>query len=220
MFGFNKERILDAIKYRRATRKYDGSKKISDEDINFILEVARLSPSSVGSEPWKFLVIQSKALREKLKAFSWGMAGQLDDCSHLIIILAKKNARYDSEFLIDSMRRRGVEEKDIPATVAKYKDLQINDAKTAESERALFDWASKQTYIALGNMMTVAAMIGIDTCPIEGFNYEQMNETLSKAGLFDAKEWGVSVGLTLGYRAGEIKVKSRKPFTDLVKFID
>ena len=72
------------------TRYYDPNKKISQEDFAAILEFARLSPSSVGSDPWKFLVIQNKALRDKLKPFSWGMQYQLDDCSHLVIILAKK----------------------------------------------------------------------------------------------------------------------------------
>ena len=89
----SREQLLALLNSRSSTRYYDPSKKISDEDFQCILECGRLSPSSVGSEPWKFLVIQNKALRDKIKPFSWGMMNQLDDCSHLVIILAKKNAR-------------------------------------------------------------------------------------------------------------------------------
>ena len=82
--------MLQVFENRCSTRYYDPNKKISQEDFAAILEFARLSPSSVGSEPWKFLVIQNKALREKIKPFSWGMQSQLDDCSHLVIILPRK----------------------------------------------------------------------------------------------------------------------------------
>ena len=98
MSQITREQMLQVFENRCSTRYYDPNKKISQEDFAAILEFARLSPSSVGSEPWKFLVIQNKALRDKLKPFSWGMQYQLDDCSHLVIILAKKNARYDTPF--------------------------------------------------------------------------------------------------------------------------
>ena len=90
MNQITREQMLQVFENRCSTRYYDPNKKISQEDFAAILEFARLSPSSVGSEPWKFLVIQNKALREKIKPFSWGMQSQLDDCSHLVIILAKK----------------------------------------------------------------------------------------------------------------------------------
>ena len=80
-------------------------------------------------------------------------------------------------------------------------------------------WASKQTYIALGNMMTGAAMLGIDSCPIEGMNYEAVNELLVSAGLFDPEEYGVSVAVTFGYRAREIAPKSRRSIEDLVTWV-
>ena len=79
-------------------------------NFNFILELGRLSPSSVGSEPWKFIVLQDPKLREAIKPFSWGMATALENASHIVVILAKKNARYDSEFMLEGMKRRGVTE--------------------------------------------------------------------------------------------------------------
>lgn len=100
MFNIDKQQVLDAFRHRRATRAYDPSKKISPDDFAYILELARLSPSSIGSEPWQFLVVQNAELRGRLKPVSWGMASQVDDCSHLVVILAKKNARWDSAFCV------------------------------------------------------------------------------------------------------------------------
>ncbi|WP_273397783.1 NAD(P)H-dependent oxidoreductase [Actinobacillus porcinus] len=211
------EQVLSAFKNRKSCRYYDPTRKISEQDFHFILELGRLSPSSVGSEPWKFIVLQDPKLREAIKPFSWGMATALDDASHIVVILAKKNARYDSEFMLEGMKRRGVTEPEaIEKTIAKYKDFQTNEMKTLDNERALFDWCSKQTYIALANMMTGAAMVGIDSCPIEGFNYDKMNRVLAEASLFDANEWGVSVAVTFGYRTQEIAQKARKSQEDVV----
>ena len=193
------EQLTTLWQRRAATRAYDPAKKISDSDFEAILQAGRLSPSSVGSEPWQFLVVQNRELRAQLKPVSWGMATQVDDASHLVVILAKKNARYDSPFF-DA-------------------HFQIHDADILASERSVFDWACKQTYIAMANMMTAAAALGIDSCPIEGFDYAEVNRILSGAGCFDAQEWGVSVMLTFGYRAADIKPKSRKPMEEVVRWI-
>lgn len=219
MSFFTKEQMLDVFHRRASTRYYDANKKISDDDFNGILEFARLSPSSVGSEPWKFLVIQNQNLRQKLKPVSWGMLTQLDDCSHLVVILAKKNARYDSQFLRESMLRRGLTEEQMPAVVEKYRKFQCEDAEFGNNDRTLFDWASKQTYIALANMLTGAAAMGIDSCPIEGFDYKAVNQILADEGLMDLQEWGVSVMATFGYRAKEIKPKARQAMDQIVTWV-
>ena len=219
MTPISKQQVLDAFHFRAATRAYDPAKKISEEDFNYILELARLSPSSVGSEPWKFVVIQNPDLRQALKPVSWGMATQVDDASHLVVILAKKNARYDSDFIRGVMARRGLEGEKAEQARARYKEFQEKHTQVLSSERALFDWTSKQTYIALANMMTGAAMIGIDSCPIEGFDYPAVNRILADAGVFDPEEWGVSVMVTFGYRAKDIKPKSRKPLDEIVSWV-
>lgn len=212
--------VLDVLHYRASTRSYDATKKIPAEDFKTILEAGRLSPSSVGSEPWQFLVIQSPELRQKLKPFSWGMATTIETASHIVAILAKKNARFDSPFFADIMDRRGFTGEAREKAFAKYRQFQVEDMAIADSEQALFDWASKQTYIALGNMMTTATLLGADSCAIEGFNYAKANQVLAEEGLFDPNEWGVSVMITFGYRDKEIKPKSRKAFDDVVKFIE
>ena len=196
-----REEALEIFARRRATRAYDPDRRVSDEDFAAILEFARLSPSSVGTEPWKFLVIQDPELREKLKPIAWGMAGALDDASHLVVLLAKKGLRYDTPWMRRTLEGRNLTEEQMQAALERYGSFQKNDMKILESDRALFDWASKQTYIALGNMMTGAAMLGIDSCPIEGMNYEAVNELLVSAGLFDPEEFGVSVAVRLRRRA-------------------
>ena len=166
MSQISKQQVLDAFHFRASTRAYDPARTISEEDFNYILELARLSPSSVGSEPWKLLVIQNPALRQTLKPVCWGMATQVDDASHLVVLLARKNARYDSEFFREVMARRGLQGEQAEQAMQRYKKFQSEDAGVLQSERSLFDWASKQTYIALANMLTGVTMIGIDLKPI------------------------------------------------------
>lgn len=219
MHAITREQMLAVFHRRASTRYYDPTKKIADADFDAILEFARLSPSSVGSEPWQLLVIQNPTLRQALKPVSWGMATQVDDCSHLVVILAKKNARHDSAFLRESMQRRQITPEQIPTVVEKYRNFQQNELGIGDDEKLLFEWACRQTYIALGNMLTGAAALGIDSCPIEGFNYQTVNQILADAGLFNSEEWGVSVMATFGYRAREIKPKARKPIEQMVKWV-
>ena len=117
-------------------------------------------------------------------------------------------------------RTQGLQGEQLEKALARYKSFQETDIKIADDQRALFDWSGKQTYIALANMLTGAAAIGIDSCPIEGFNYDKMNEVLAAEGLFDANEWGVSVAATFGYRAKEITKKSRKPIDEMVTWVE
>lgn len=90
------EQVLSAFKNRKSCRYYDANRKISDQDFNFILELGRLSPSSVGSEPWKFIVLQDPKLREAIKPFSWGMATSLDTASHIEKIQRFPSQRYEN----------------------------------------------------------------------------------------------------------------------------
>lgn len=218
--SLNRDQLIEAFRRRAATRAYDPQRHISTEDFTAILECARLSPSSVGSEPWRFLVVQNPAVRQSLKPVCWGMATQIDDASHVVVILAKKNARYDSPFFQDVIARRGFTGEEAAQAMQKYGRFQQDDIAILDSERSLFDWACKQTYIALANMMTGAALLGIDSCPIEGFNYAQANRILAEQGLFDAAEWGISVMATFGYRAKEIKPKSRKAMDEIVQWVE
>ncbi|RAS75976.1 NAD(P)H-dependent oxidoreductase [Priestia endophytica] len=216
-----KQEILDAFTFRHATKEFDPTKKISDEDFQFILETGRLSPSSVGYEPWKFLVVENEELKNKLKAVSWGAQGQIPTASHFVIILARTDARYDSEYVLDLQKNVKKVPNDVLETLMpRYKDFQENDFHLFESKRALFDWASKQSYIALGNMMTSAAQIGIDSCPIEGFNYDQVHEILKEEGLLKDGKLDISVMAAFGYRIHEPKrEKTRRSMDQVVQWV-
>ncbi|MGG3888023.1 NAD(P)H-dependent oxidoreductase [Metabacillus fastidiosus] len=217
-----KKEIIDAFQFRHATKEFDSSEKISEEDFQFILETGRLSPSSVGYEPWKFLVIQNQEIREKIRKVSFGGQGQLPTASHFVILLARKSARYDSEYVQNLLRNvKNIPEDIIQQMNVAYKSFQETDLNLFENDRALFDWASKQTYIALGNMLTAAAQIGIDSCPMEGFNYEKVSQILEDEGLLDTDTFGVSVMATFGYRSQEPKhFKTRQSIEEIVEWVN
>jgi nitroreductase len=180
-----KQKVLEAFHFRHATKKFDPRRNISEEDFLYILEAGRLSPSSFGYEPWKFLVIQNTELRNKLKEVSWGAQGQLPTASHFVVISARKNMRYVSPDVIDHLKNvKKMPDEVIEKVSSRYRSFQEDDMRLFESERAIFDWSSKQTYIALGNMMAAAALIGIDSCPIEGFDYAAVNRILAENDLW------------------------------------
>ena len=216
----DKNKILQAYNFRHACKVFDASKKITQEDFEFILETARLSPSSFGFEPWKFLIVQNTELREKLKVHTWGAQNTLPTASHFLVILARKqkSMHYDSEYISHMMK----DIHHIPEDMAKirkefYTQFQTEDFKLLESQRATFDWASKQTYIALANMMTSAAMIGVDSCPVEGFNAQKIEEVIDKGFGIDTTEFGVSVMVAFGYRVDEQKEKTRQSLEDITR---
>ncbi|WP_082614979.1 NAD(P)H-dependent oxidoreductase [Paenibacillus sp. Soil787] len=154
---------------------WNTNKKISDEDFHFILETGRLSPSSFGFEPWKFVVIQNAALREKLKPVSGGATGQLPTASHFVVILARreKGLRPDSVHVNKMWKDiHHMPEEVVQDWYDFYKFFV--ETELEDNDRLIFEWSIRQTYIALGNMMTAAAQIGIDSCPIEGFDKKQV----------------------------------------------
>lgn len=214
-----KENILNAFQYRHATKEFDPTKTVSDEDIDFILKTANLSPSSFGFEPWHFIVVQDKELRELLKPVAWGAPLKLDTASHFVLGLSMKAPmiKYDADYIMHMMR----EVKQLPAEAIElyskfYREFQERDFNL-DSDKKLFDWASKQTYIALGNMMTSAALTGIDSCPIEGFHQEKAETLLKEKFGVDTDKYGLSFMVAFGYRKdAPPHAKSRRNFEDIV----
>lgn len=212
--------IIEVANRRFATKKYNPNKHISDADWQTILEVGRLSPSSFGYEPWQFILINNQQMKDDLRPFAWGAVNSLDGADKLLVILARQHLTYDSawvQHLVESVKHKHYDPDSTPSQ--RFKRFQESDlALTNERER--FDWASKQTYIAMANMMTAAAELGIDSCPIEGFNYQQMNDYLADKHVFDPAKWQVSVLVSFGYRDQPIKPKVRQPLTDLYQEIN
>ncbi|WP_073202487.1 NAD(P)H-dependent oxidoreductase [Gracilibacillus kekensis] len=211
------------MNFRHATKKFDPNKKISDEDFNFILETAYLSPSSFGIEPWRFLVIQNKKIREKIKNTSWGAKGKVMDASHFVILLARtaKDTKYDAEYLKNHFEKvHQFPNQAIEGILEMIENFQKSDFALLEDDRRMMDWSSKQTYIALANMMTSAAQIGIDSCPIEGFSIAEMNQLLREEGLLKDESFSISVMAAFGYRLQDAAKKIRRPYDDIVKWIE
>lgn len=216
-----KEKIIDAFMFRHACKEFDASQKISATDFEFILETARLSPSSFGLEPWKFLVIQNSALREKLLPVTWGGGKQIPTASHLILTLAKNSyfMKYDSDYIADFMVNvQNLPEEAIEFRKKIYQQFQEQDFNLLENERAMTDWATHQTYIALGNMMTAAAMIGIDSCPIEGFNRQQLEALLAQEIGLNLEQFSVAYLVAFGYRKNPPKSKTRQSIDKVVEY--
>jgi len=214
------EQILDVFRFRHACKKFDASKAVSDEDFATILESARLSPSSFGFEPWKLVILTDETLKQKLYPLAWGAQNSLDGASRFVILLARKTADmiHSSDFITHLMRDIQHNPPEIETQRReKYRVFQEQDFELLESDRAMFDWAGKQTYIALANMMTTAAYLGIDSCPIEGFQRREVDEMLAQEGVIDPEHFGVSVMVSFGYRAAEPhRAKTRQPMEDIL----
>jgi len=219
----DRDDIIDAFRFRHACKVFDDTKKIPDDRFWVILETGRLSPSSFGFEPWKFLVVQNRRLREKLLPVTWGAQKMLPTASHFVVILARKQPtlRYDSDYITRMMYDvHGLDETAAEARREKYRIFQESDFRLLESERATFDWAGKQAYIALGNMMTAAAMMGIDSCAVEGFVADEVERLMAEEFGVDTEIWGVPVMAAFGYRLKEPRKKTRQKLEDITQWYE
>src|SRR5215207_160378 len=159
------ETLLSQLNWRYATKTFDPSKRIPSEDWAALEQALILSPSSYGAQPYKFVVITAQGMKEKLVAFSWHQR-QPADCSHYVVFAAReKNTEAD----IDRYMARIAEVRGgTPDALAGFKKMLMADLVNGPRGQIGFEWATRQAYIALGNFMTAAAMLGIDTCPMEG----------------------------------------------------
>jgi len=222
-YEVTKEEILSVFEFRHACKEFDSDREISDADFQFILETARLSPSSFGIEPWEFLIIQNRELREKLRTYTWGGQRQLPTCSHLVVCLAKKAhfMRHDSDYVRTFMKEIQKNSDELMEKRRQvFKKFQESDFSLLEDDRTLFDWSCKQTYIALGNMMTAAAMIGIDSCPIEGFQMKEVEQVLVQSCELDLAKHGVSYMVAFGYRVNPQRPKTRQDAKDIIRWVN
>jgi nitroreductase len=206
---------IDNLNWRYATKKFDATKKVSKEDFETILEAASLTASSYGLQPYKILVIEDSAIREKLKPFAWGQS-QITDATYLIAFV---NQTTFGEELVDSYLENVSITRNIPAEgLAGYADFMKSKLMPLANETKGI-WTAKQTYIALGNVLSAAADLKIDTCPMEGFDAVEFNKILG----LDEQNLNTSVLVTIGYRAAEDETqhykKVRKSKENLIQYI-
>ena len=198
--------FIDAMNFRHACKAFDPNKKVSTADQQQILEFGRLSPSSFGSEPWHFVLIKSADIRQKIRPVCWNQA-QITDSSCVVIYLAylPHAFRRDSAFMRQRLWRRSQEE-------TRYQQFQTRVIDYL-AEQNTDEWAKRQTYLALANMMSGAASLGIDSCPIEGFHPETLKEALKDH--IDWKTFDPVALCAFGYRAGAQTPQIREPLESI-----
>ena len=177
------EILINQLNWRYATKQFDPNRKITLTDWATLEEALRLTPSSGGLQPWKFVVITDPAVRAKLRPASYGQA-QITDASHLVVFAAKNNL---SEADVDAHIKHIAEVQGAPIeALSPLRGMLVGGIVQSMDEKARDAWARNQVYIALGNLLASAALLGIDACPMEGFDRAQYDEILgSKAkGLF------------------------------------
>lgn len=194
MSAINSQQLLERLNWRYATKQFDPNRKISAADWATIEEALTLSPSSGGLQPWKFIVVTDPAIRAKLLPASWGQK-QITDASHLVVFASKLNL---SDADVDAHIRRVASVQGAPVeALLPLRNMLVGGIVKALDEPARNAWARNQAYIALGNLLTSAAMLGIDACPMEGFDRAQYDEILG----LKAQGYASAVIATLGYRS-------------------
>ena len=186
--------ILAALEWRYATKVFNPTRKIPDAIWSALEQSIILTPSSFGLQPWKFLVIQDAALREELVPHAWKQR-QVADCSHLLVMTVPKVLQ---ESHIDANIARMVEVRGGSADgLLGFRKMVAGFRSQLEANGDLQHWAKLQTYIALGQFMLAASLLGIDTCPMEGFEADKFDSVLGleKEGLT------TSVLCPAGYRS-------------------
>jgi nitroreductase len=204
--------FMKAMDFRHACKVFDSEKKISDEDIYTILEAGRKSPSSFGMEAWKFLVISNDMLKEKLRPLCWNQV-QITSSSHVVVMLAGiDSVKPQSGIPKSRFLRRDLEQEKLEFYLTTYES---HLAKTLSSDENIYAWTARQTYIAAANMMSAAAFLEIDSCPIEGFDKDGVEKLLE----VDKRQYQLSLILPFGYRIQEQSKQLRRPFEEVVEFI-
>jgi nitroreductase len=192
------ENLKAALNWRYATKMFNPDKKIDDKTWKALEDSLVLTPSSYGLQPWKFIIVQNTELRKELRAASWKQA-QVEDCSHMVVFTIKEtmDEPHIDHFLSTMAHVRGLE---LP-TLDGFKKMLIGDLITGPRSKIISEWATRQTYIALGNFMTSCAVLGVDACPLEGINPVQYDQILGLVGT----GYKTVVACPAGYRNPEDK---------------
>lgn len=201
--------FLKAMAFRHACKVFDTEKQIPAEQFETMLEVVRTSPSSFGMEPWRLIVVRNPNLRKALKSACWNQ-NQITECSELVVFTTDNDTvRSDTAYVRQMFERRGLPAEAVDTYLGVYKNY-LDPIE--EDEVLLENWTAKQCYIALANMMTYAATLEIDSCPIEGFDKEEVEAILDL-------EYGHSVAVmcAFGYR---VKAQSEQKRLDIKQIVE
>lgn len=195
--------LLHQLNWRYATQRFDPAKKISDTDWHALEQALVLAPSSIGLQPWKFIVVTDQAVKVSLRAASWRQP-QAEECSHFVVFAVRKDL--DPEHVERHIDRivevRGVEK----GTLEKFRNMTLRNLERARTEGRLDTWQTHQIYIALGQFIASAAVMGIDTCPMEGIELPKFDNLLG----LEVTDYTTVVACAAGYRSAEDKYATTK----------
>jgi nitroreductase len=195
------QQLLNALQWRYATKVFDATKKIPADVWQTLERALVLTPTSYGLQPYRFLVINDPVKRTELLPHSWNQK-QAVDASHFVVFTARtKITGADVNKLI---QRTSDIRKISPESLNFYRDLMLGDIVNGPRGKTAHEWATRQTYIALGNLMTCAAVLGVDACPMEGLEPAEYDRVLGLSG----GDYATVVACALGYRAATDKYAS------------
>jgi nitroreductase len=205
---------ITALQWRYAVKTFDSSKKISTEDLATILESGRLAPSSFGIEPWKFIVVNNPEVRAQLRAAAYDQT-KVTDASHLIVIARRTDAAaLPAELVERAARTQGTSVEALAGL------QQMVEGSMARMDAAgVASWLKAQTYIPLGIMIQTASLLGIDNCPMEGFDTAKVNEILG----LDQHHLSAVTMLAVGYRGDDAFAalpKTRRTHEEVVQEVN
>lgn len=194
----DKNQFLQQLNWRYAVKRFDPNKKVTAQDWSLLEESLRLSPSSYGLQPYRFIVVQDPELRKKLRAVSWNQS-QVEDCSHYVVFvtMTKMTTEYIGSYIDFMAKVRGIS----PDVLKGYRDLIEKNLTNEKIAPQIQSWTQRQAYIALGNLMNAAAVIGVDTCPIEGLEPTKYDELLD----LGSTDYSTVATCAVGYRHPEDK---------------
>lgn len=186
--------IQESLAWRYATKRFDPTQKIPAALWSTLEEALRMAPSSFGLQPWNFVVVTDPVIREKLLPHSWNQP-QIVEASHLVVLASAKDIPKDS---VDTFIRFAADTRSIPvARLENYRAMIVQFIQGLRQSDSLEAWTARQTYIALGMLLSCAALLQIDACPLEGIDAPQYDTILGlDAGMFSTR-----VACALGYRS-------------------
>lgn len=206
--------LLQALNWRYATKRFDPARKIPDQTWNALEQALLLAPSSYGLQPWRFVVVQDKPTREKLREASWNQP-QIVEASHLVVLARRTSmARAD----VDRYLERIAAVRSVPReSLADFARMMLSTIESPPPGMDLAVWTSRQVYIALGFFLSACAMLGVDACPMEGIEPARYDQILG----LPAQGFNACVVATAGYRSAQDPVaalqKVRFPVEDVVR---
>lgn len=203
------------LNWRYACKAFDPNQKLTPEQWAILAESLHLSPSSYGLQPWKFLVVQNTELRRELRMASWNQ-GQVEDCSHFVVFTTLKTL---SEDYVNHYMQRIADVRNVElSTLEGYRQAIMGGLVNGDRSHTIQHWAQRQSYIAMGSLLTTAAYLQVDTCPLEGISAPEYDRILG----LETSDYTTIAAVALGFRSANDKYqhapKVRFDINDVIEY--